>query len=128
MKLRMRGSSVRLRLTRGEVDALASKGRVEESASFPGGGRFAYALATGRDAARVTARFDGTTLLVTVPEAQARTWAGNEEVGFEAEERTESGETLRVLVEKDFACLKPREGEDDEDAYPHPKAETGESC
>ena len=29
-------------------------------------------------------------------------------------------EPLRILVEKDFACLVEREGEDDSDAFPHP--------
>jgi hypothetical protein len=35
---------------------------------------------------------------------------------------------LGILVEKDFACLAPREGEDESDMYPHPEAKQGESC
>jgi hypothetical protein len=31
---------------------------------------------------------------------------------------------LKILVEKDFACLAPREGEDESDMFPHPKAAT----
>jgi hypothetical protein len=27
---------------------------------------------------------------------------------------------LRILVEKDFACLAPREGEDESDMFPNP--------
>jgi hypothetical protein len=28
--------------------------------------------------------------------------------------------SLQILVEKDFACLTPRKGEDDGDAFPNP--------
>ncbi|MGH8167708.1 MAG: DUF7009 family protein [Woeseiaceae bacterium] len=30
------------------------------------------------------------------------------------------GDELSILVEKDFACLAPREGEDDSDKFPNP--------
>jgi hypothetical protein len=30
---------------------------------------------------------------------------------------------LNILVEKDFACLAPRAGEDERDMYPHPNAD-----
>lgn len=120
MKLRVRGNSIRLRLTRGEVAALADTGRVEDGASFPGGGRLGYVLASAADATALSASIEGATVIVTVPAAQARAWAEGDDVGLEAEQALDGGATLRVLVEKDFACLKPREGEDDADAFPHP--------
>ena len=45
-------------------------------------------------------------------------------MGIAAEQPVADGVVLRVLVEKDFACLTVREGEDDEDAFPNPH----ESC
>jgi hypothetical protein len=53
---------------------------------------------------------------VRVPVDVARAWTDGEEVGIESA----AGATPRILVEKDFACLSPREGEDDGDAFPNP--------
>lgn len=30
------------------------------------------------------------------------------------------GRTLRILIEKDFSCLEPRDGEEDTDTFAHP--------
>ena len=46
----------------------------------------------------------------------------------EGEQQHDNGDVLSILVEKDFACLAPREGEDESDMFPHPGAEQGESC
>ena len=44
----------------------------------------------------------------------------SEQVSIEADEALDDGDSLKILVEKDFACLAPREGEDETDMYPHP--------
>jgi hypothetical protein len=44
MKLRLQGNSVRLRLTRSEVERLREIGRVEESVDFGAGEVLAYRL------------------------------------------------------------------------------------
>jgi len=122
MKLRIRDNSLRLRLTRGEVDALIREGKVLAHVRFSPEDRLLYALAQAPDATRVSARFAQGELLVVVPSPMARSWAASEEVGMEAEQAIGAEGVLRILIEKDFACLKPREGEDDLDAFPHPKA------
>ena len=112
MKLRIRGPSIRLRLTRGEVDALREHGRVEETVSLqpcP----FAYAIE--RSGERVSARFDGKRLVVSVPARVIRDFCDTDRVGFE-----ETSEGVRILVEKDWQCLAPRD-EDESDAFPHPR-------
>ena len=38
------------------------------------------------------------------------------------EQVLDDGAKLAILVEKDFACLAPREGEDESDMFPHPDA------
>jgi hypothetical protein len=119
MKLRIRGSSIRLRLTQGEVADLAAKGRIEEATVFGGGERFGYALVASAGATSVGARFVGGAIEVTVPAARARAWAASDEVGIEGEDGA-----LRIAIEKDFKCLTPRTGEDDADAFPNPN----ESC
>jgi hypothetical protein len=120
MKLRIRGNSIRLRLTRGEVAEVAERGRVEDAIAFAPGQRLVYVLACG-DGDRLRARLDGARVEVTAPSAEARAWASSaERVGMEAEQPLEGGEVLRILVEKDFACLRPRKGEDDRDAFENP--------
>lgn len=122
MKLRIRGNSVRLRLTQSEVAALAAEGEVSERTAFGGGSDFSYALSADPRADRVQAALVGGRLSVTLPAAVAAEWAASERVGIEAEQPGDAGETLRILIEKDFACLAERPGEDDSDAYPHPEA------
>ncbi len=119
MKLRIRGSSLRLRLTRGEVAALRESGRVEDRAVFAPGAELVYALVRSADAPGVAATFVSGRVLVTVPDAVARAFCDTDQVGFDAEQ-VAGATTLRILVEKDFACLKPREGESEDDAFPHP--------
>ncbi len=120
MKLRIRGNSIRLRLTQAEVQTLADQGRVEDAIAFAAGSRLVYALAFG-DA--LGARLEsGRAMLVevTLPAALAKEWASSSRVGVEGEQPVSGGEPLRILVEKDFACLHPRKGEDDRDAFPNP--------
>ncbi len=123
MKLRIRGDSLRIRLSQSEVATFAERGALEDSTSFGPSGKLTYAMAFGDS---IGATLTGARILVTIPAAAARAWATNEEVGLEAAQSTGEG-TLKILVEKDFACLTPR-GEEDADAFPHPKEATGESC
>jgi hypothetical protein len=116
MKLRIRGDSLRLRLTRGEVAALAARGAVEEATHFPEGAALRYRLLAERDAPAPSARFAAGVLTVALPEARARAWAASEDVSIEAAVPCEGG-TLRILVEKDFPCPTSRPGEDDSDAF-----------
>jgi hypothetical protein len=113
MKLRIRGNSIRLRLTRGEVDRVGAGETVEEIVDLhpvP----LAYSLVV-REAVKIEAIFDGGSLAVVVPEHEVAEWANGDEVGMEAE----SG-GVRILIEKDFACVQPRTGEDESDMFEHP--------
>jgi hypothetical protein len=49
-------------------------------------------------------------------------WASSEQVSITGEQQHNNGDKLVILVEKDFACLAPREGEDESDMFPHPQA------
>lgn len=123
MKLRIRGSSIRLRLTRSEVAAVAEHGRVEDAVDFGSDERLVYALA-GTDTPTLSARFDGGSITVSVPRSRAVAWALGDEVGIESDPNA----SPRILIEKDFACLAPRSDEDERDNYPHPEAKAGSSC
>ena len=57
-----------------------------------------------------------------LPESSVRAWANSEQVSIIGEQQHKNGDKLDILVEKDFSCLTPREGEDESDMFPHPKA------
>lgn len=118
--MRIRGNSIRLRLTKSEVAQFGEKGLVEEKIKFCGGGKLIYALESKVDAQTTSAEFTDNRVAVTISETRARQWAFSDEIEIEAEQEIAEGESLKILIEKDFACLKPRDGEDDRDAFPHP--------
>lgn len=124
MKLRIRADSLRLRLTRGELERLRDAGRVAQTIHF-GDSELVYALELG-ELAQPRARFERSEITVTLPRADALAWIGGDTVGIAATQALPEGE-LALLIEKDFQCLAPR-GEQDADAFPHPKASSGESC
>ena len=124
MKLRIRGDSIRLRLTRGEVGDLVARGVVAERTHLPSGPGFGYQLRAAADARGVTATFEAGVLGVEVPMAAAAAWAASEEVAIRGD--VPAGDsTLTILVEKDFPCLTVREGEDDSDAFARDRLAAG---
>jgi hypothetical protein len=125
VKLRIRADTLRLRLTRSEIDRLCEQGRVAQAIHFGPGSALEYAIELA-DAERVHARYEPSTITIVLPRAAALAWAGGEEVGISAIQPLPEGE-LALLIEKDFHCLVPR-GEQDDDAFPHPKAGSGEGC
>jgi len=120
MKLRIRGDSIRLRLTQSEVKKLAEEGRVEELTRFGPDERFTYAISFGGTV--LSAKLVSRGLEITVPDEVARTWASSDAVSIEGARDLGDGSTLRILVEKDFACLTERPHEDDADAFPNPNS------
>jgi hypothetical protein len=116
MKLRIKGDSVRLRLTRTEVHDLLEHGAVEDATRFPGGTALRYVLRADPAAPVVSAAFADGVLTVSVPKAAALAWGGSEAVAVTGEVPL-AGAALLILVEKDFPCLTTRPNEDDSDAF-----------
>jgi len=120
MKLRIRDNSIRLRLTQTEVDTVSTEGLVKARVSMPGGSSLDYVLESSAATVKPTARFSDGALTVHLPESDVRHWASTEQVSIAADEILDDGDLLKILVEKDFACLAPREGEDESDMFPNP--------
>ena len=120
MKLRIRGNSVRMRVTKSEVEKLRSGGTISESTDFgTGEAKFRYELSVG--AVHVPqAEFQDNCVRVLIPEDGARVCMDSENVSIESMQPIGDNRFLTILVEKDFACLMPREGEEDVDAFPNP--------
>jgi len=127
VKLRIKGPTLRLRLSQGEIRALLEEGLVEERVPFAAGVDLVYRLR--RDAAtdEITASFRDGIVEIRVPEGNAREWCTTELVTLAHEQALPDG-SLRITLEKDFACLAPREGEDESDNFPHPQAGSGTTC
>ena len=121
MKLRIKGNSLRLRLTRSEVEEFGRTGKVDEKVRFGTRpqGTFCYQIeTTGSD--DITASFLDGRITIYVPDRIADTWVKSEQVGFEGRQIIDEETELHILIEKDFVCLTPRENEDQSDSYPHP--------
>ena len=122
MKLRIKGNSIRLRLTRSEVELLGSEGTIFESVHFgTGSAPFVYELRTTDDN-KVSATFMDRGIVVSLPASAADQWINSEEVGIEALQPIDAASGLRILIEKDFACLTRGSAEDESDAFQNPLA------
>ena len=113
---------MRLRLTRGEVDELREKGLVSRRTGFPGGREFRYELESSPASVSPGAFLSDSVLTVRLPESTVLAWAATEQVSIQGEQLLQDGDAVSILVEKDFRCLAPREGEDESDMFPHPNA------
>ena len=122
MKLRIKGNTIRLRLTRPEVEGLGASGVLEERTRFGDGAELVYRLVVDASATTPGATFVGGVVAVTLPAAVAQRWARENVVGLEHAVALRDGGELRILVEKDFACLdrSMAAGDDLPGAYPNP--------
>ena len=127
MKLRVRDNSIRLRLTQTEVELARTDGLVRGTVPLAGNSNFEYVLESSPATVKPEAHMSNNVLTVRIPEAEILSWSGSDEVSISATQLLDGGDELSILVEKDFSCLAPREGEDESDMYPHPLAEK-ESC
>ena len=121
MKLRIKGDSLRLRLAQGEMHALAEQGEVTDRVSFPGGTALGYRVRIDKNNQEISATYRDNLIEILIPQALAGRWCATELVTLSATETIGSGE-LRIVLEKDWACLAPREGEDESDNFPHPRS------
>lgn len=67
MKLRIKGNSIRIRLTKSELDYFGSTGYLEEKTEF-GNSELVYALQTKANISEISANFEGKTITVSIPE------------------------------------------------------------
>jgi hypothetical protein len=120
VKLRVRDNSIRLRLTRNEVELARTDGLVRGTVPLAGNSNFDYVLESSPATVKPEAHISNNVLTVRIPEAEILSWSGSDEVSISATQLLDGGNELSILVEKDFACLAPREGEDESDMFPNP--------
>ncbi len=124
MKIRIKGNSIRLRLTQTEVEHINNGQKVQESVPFGKGlPTFQYALLVEPNADKILAEYAGHTVKISLPQNQAKQWASTDQVGLEENIDWEDGTSMHILVEKDFQCLHKRPNEDESDNFLNPAAD-----
>ena len=78
-----------------------------------------YRVQRAPAAATLGATFADGVLEIQVPETVARDWCASDVVTLDGVQR-HGAVDLRIVVEKDFACVAPRSDEDESDNFPHP--------
>ena len=102
MKLRLKGNSIRVRLDRRDIEGLVDQGRIDDALRFGPGQVFSYAVEVG-----------------VAPRDRPKASYADERVGFDHQQVVDGG-VVRVLLEKDFACIDRPLGEEADDAYAFP--------
>ena len=126
MKLRIKGNSLRLRITPSEMTHLLESGRIEETIHFStdASAHLTYAVEHSGAGSAITVRWAPRHVAVVIPSEQARRWGNSQVVGLYGEVDTTHG-VLELAVEKDFACL---DKSDDENADTFPNPYQGNVC
>ncbi|WP_031526796.1 DUF7009 family protein [Dyadobacter crusticola] len=118
MKIRIQQNKVRYRLSKSDVAQLASEGYLEEKTTFPQG-QLIYALKSQPDTDSLSAAFENQQITIYIPESFTKAWPDNNLIGTDSNMPLNAGESLYLLVEKDFKCLD-NEAEDQSDNYENP--------
>ncbi|MEN1783863.1 MAG: hypothetical protein AAGF77_01880 [Bacteroidota bacterium] len=119
MKIRIKGNSVRLRLTKTEVAQFCETGRYEEQTHF-GTTTLRYVLLAKANTTVISADYKDNTITICLPDAVQDHWATSDRIGYQNEVDWNDPSALSVLVEKDFTCLDATI-EDQSDNYPNPR-------
>ncbi|BAU55712.1 DUF7009 family protein [Mucilaginibacter gotjawali] len=112
MKIRIKGNSLRYRLTKTDVARFLADGYLEEAIDF-GMQMLTYAIQQNH-LNNLSALFENNKITLFMPEIMANEWLQSDRVGFDY---CENG--LHLLIEKDFKCLD-NVAEDQSDNYPNP--------
>ncbi len=120
MKIRIKGNSIRFRLTRTEVETFCREGVYTEQTCFDNS-TFNYQLSLKKGIMGLQAEFQNNTITLLVPKEVVNVWAVSSKVGYENTITTKEGIQLHLLLEKDFVCMD-QTTEDQSDNYPNPKA------
>jgi hypothetical protein len=123
MKLRIKGNSLRLRISRSDMARLLEIGTIEESIYFgeAADAKLTYALQLTH-AGEIGVLYQPQRVTVLLSMEAASRWASSDAVGIYGSSDTPAG-PLELMVEKDFACLDGNDPQD-EDAFPNPNAES----
>lgn len=122
MKIRLKDNSLRLRLMQQEVEQFNREGKVTTTSQLGPSlvQTLSYSLIKDEEGDEVSATFIANHIKIYVPLEIAEKWMQDDQVGFEEQMPLDEGESLHILVEKDFRCLQARPHEEESDSFPNP--------
>ncbi len=123
MKLRIRGDSLRFRLSQKEVLRLLSGDKISETVHFSPSASdlLRYSILPSEQLEQIAAHFENGEILIKIPVRLVDPWGKSDQVGIESIQSMGEGMGLRIVIEKDFQCLQPRPEEDESDNFPNPE-------
>jgi hypothetical protein len=127
MKLRIKGNSLRLRVSRSEVARLLASDCLEETIHFApeASAEFTYAMQQDSLVSTPTVQYTDARVAILMPADQTNTWGVTDQVGIAESISLGDLGSLALLIEKDFACLDLSD-EDNQDTFANPNA--GANC
>lgn len=115
MKIRIKGNTLRYRLSKTDINTLTTNSYIEESINF-GQNRLVYAMQSKAEG-NLSASFENNKITLYMPQEMINEWSKTNRIGFE-----HTDNELYILAEKDFQCLD-NVNEDQSDNYPNPKGD-----
>lgn len=119
MKIRIKGNSVRIRISKSELSEFAQKGVLQEETDF-GLQKFSYKLISRNQESPLDAAYTGQSIEIYVQQTEAQNWAQTELVGIKHYKSLDNGTSLFLLLEKDFKCIDNEAMEDQSDNFENP--------
>ena len=116
MKIRIKGNTLRIRLSQSEIDNLKKTGNVKECTEFPAGNTFCYQVVESN---KFECSFKENMVTVELDSEHIKEWVNSDQVSIGGDLNLEKDAKLSILVEKDFKCLTERP-EDESDMFPNP--------
>ena len=127
MKLRIKGNTLRVRVSRSEVARLLVADPLEETIYFTPEptAKLTYALQQDQSLSRPAVQYAQNRVTILIPTHHVISWGTSDQVGIAENISLGNLGSLGLLIEKDFACLD-RSDKDNEDTFPNPNA--GKQC
>lgn len=118
MKIRIKGNSIRIRLSKSEVALFAKEGYLEEKTDF-GNNTLSYAVKS-REGETMSAQLNDNAITLMVPQHLLQQWASTNLVSLEYNLPVNNENNLYLLLEKDFKCIDAVVTEDQSDYFENP--------
>ncbi|MBC7418085.1 MAG: hypothetical protein H7325_08030 [Pedobacter sp.] len=120
MKIRIKGNSIRLRLTKTDVQNLKELGKLEEKTIFSETEVFKYSLEIDESNIGISAKFDQNKISIFLSKKNVKTLTETDEITVQGNQKNGTANGLFLLIEKDLECLDSTT-EDQSDMYKNTK-------
>lgn len=118
MKIRIKENTLRYRLSKSEVAKLAQDGMLEQRTEFMSSSLI-YAIHE-TDQENLAADFIQSKITLYVPKKLLQRWSNTDDVAIDFNMPLLNGDSLYLLLEKDFKCIDVDAKEDQSDYFANP--------